>query len=72
MSNIITTCERHGIVNREPTPMSITYMGKYQPGQMRYCPYCGKPTTIKWPKEDTTSWTHDASMSETNLPPWEE
>ena len=82
MSDIITKCERHGIVNREPTPMSITYIGEYRPGQMRYCPYCGKPTTIEWPEEHE-SMLH-ATLNRTGyldalkegerdyLPPWEE
>lgn len=80
MSDIITRCERHGIVNREPTPMSITYMGKYRPGQMRYCPYCGKRTTIEWPKEEEEEESFNVKMKayiatkEKNhdLPPWVE
>jgi hypothetical protein len=80
MSDIITRCERHGIVNREPTPRSITYVGNYQPGNMRYCPYCGRKTTIEWPdKEDALSWSskvkdymeHREDKSK-YLPPWEE
>jgi hypothetical protein len=78
MSDIITRCERHGIVNREPTPMSITYMGDYRPGQMRYCPYCGKRTTIEWPEEGNQN-SFSKRMKEYRkerqsdfLPPWEE
>lgn len=51
MIDIITRCPEHGIINREPTPMSITYVGPYMPGQMAYCPYCGKRTEIIWPDE---------------------
>ena len=80
MSDIITRCEKHGIVNKEPTPGSITYIGDYQPGQMRYCPYCGRKTTITWPnEEDSLSWSFrvkdylDKQEKEPkHLPPWEE
>lgn len=78
MSYIITKCERHGIIKREPTPGSITYMGDYRPWQMRYCPYCGKRTTIEWPdEEDTLSWSAKVYFDHTSdeseyLPPWEE
>ncbi len=82
MSEIITKCERHGIVNREPTPMSITYVGIYKPGQMRYCPYCGKRTTIEWPEENESSFHSYLNKNEyldalkdggtDYLPPWEE
>jgi hypothetical protein len=54
MFDIITTCPEHGVIAREPTPLSITYMGKYNPGKMKFCPYCGKPTTINWPDEDSS------------------
>ena len=73
---IITKCERHGIVNREPTPESITHVGEYRHGQMRYCPYCGKPTTIEWPDEESlSSMIKKYNMTKEKspyLPPWEE
>lgn len=77
MSDIITRCERHGIVNMEPTPGSITCVGEYRPGQMRYCPYCGKRTTIEWPKEEQSStlmkkYYELAKEESTFLPPWKE
>ncbi len=77
VSDIITRCERHGIINREPTPMSITYVGPYNPGQMRYCPYCGRRTTIEWPEEDSFSETTKAYVKTKEdkdefLPPWVE
>ena len=81
MSDIITRCDRHGVVNREPTPLSITYVGIYQPGQMRYCPYCGRKTTIEWPEEDNSYLSYlnkngyiDALKygNIDYLPPWEE
>lgn len=82
MSEIITKCERHGIINREPTPMSITYTGEYRPGQMRYCPYCGKKTTIEWPDKDESclhaylnknGYFDAVKEGEADyLPPWEE
>ena len=82
MGDIITKCPRHGIINREPTPGSITYTGIYRPGQMRYCPYCGQRTTIEWPDENESSWRaimnrkgyRDAIKDGESdfLPPWEE
>jgi len=57
--------------------MSITYVGSYNPGQMRYCPYCGKRTTIEWPEEESFSTKIKAYMDNSDnkdefLPPWEE
>jgi len=75
VSDIITRCERHGIINREPTPMSITYVGPYNPGQMRYCPYCGRRTTIEWPEEDSFSEkikAYERTKKDEFLPPWVE
>ena len=82
MSDIITKCTRHGIVNREPTPESITYIGIYRPGQMRYCPYCGQQTTIEWPEKHESCFHSvmnrkgflDAPKEGDSdyLPPWEE
>jgi hypothetical protein len=73
MSEIITRCERHGILNSEPTSMSITYVGNYRPGQMRYCPYCGKKTTIEWPKEEEVQQFESGFKRESPyLPPWKE
>jgi hypothetical protein len=74
MTDIITTCPRHGIIKREPTPRSITYVGNYQPGQMRYCPYCGQRTTIEWPNEKSFSEMMKSyeQTKDKFLPPWEE
>lgn len=74
MSEIITRCKKHGIVNREPTPMSITYVGDYRPGQMRYCPYCGERTTIEWPDEKENEIKAYVGRKDKDkfLPPWEE
>lgn len=81
MNDIITKCPRHGIVNREPTPDSITYVGVYRPGQMRYCPYCGKKTIIEWPSKDDSfrsflnrnGYLDAIKEGDVDyLPPWEE
>ena len=60
MFNIITRCPEHGIINSEPVrsrppengreePQDIFHKGNYNPGQMKFCPYCGKSTDIEYP-----------------------
>lgn len=72
MGDIITRCPEHGIINREPTPMSITYIGPYRPGQMAYCPYCGKRTAIEWPDEkEENSLKEFMNTRAKNILPWE-
>ena len=71
MADIITRCPKHGVINCEPTPMSITYVGFYRPGQMRYCPYCGKQTTIEWPEEENNLKACIKACINW-MPPWED
>ena len=55
--------------------MSITYVGPYNPGQMRYCPHCGRRTTIEWPEEDSFSEkikAYERTKKDEFLPPWVE